>query len=331
MTGKTIVYLPNWLGDMVMAVPFLNALRKELDTELWAIGKESAIHLYNGLDLFDRFVPIYSTGLSLFLETASKLKKVGFSRSIALPHSFRSALFFFNLRVRERVGYDRNKRGFLLTLKVAESARLESTVEHFLKIADTLGIGRTIESPVLAVSPDEENKFDQEFINIAKPYAIMIVGAQYGPSKCWPAEYFSELADILIERHGLDVFMLPGKNERGIADKIYAGIKQKERADIMSMNIRDMKVCLSRAAVVISNDTGPRHISAALSVPTVVFAGPMDEEYTSYASPSTRVLLKDVPCRPCNKKRCDKGHECMMDIKPQEVAGIVGDIVEKKA
>ena len=91
---------------MVMAVPFLHALRKELDTELWVIGKESAIHLYNGLDLFDRFVPIHDTGLPLFIETANKLKKVGFARAIALPNSFRSALFFFNLRVRERVGYD---------------------------------------------------------------------------------------------------------------------------------------------------------------------------------------------------------------------------------
>ncbi len=331
MTGKTIVYLPNWLGDMVMAVPFLNALRKELDTELWAIGKESAIHLYNGLDLFDRFVPIHKTGLHLFIETANKLKKVGFARAIALPNSFRSVLFFFNLRVRERIGYDRNKRGFMLNVKVTESARLESTVEHYLKIADTLGIGRRIASPILAVTSDEESKFDQEFTNITKPYAVMTVGAQYGPAKCWPAAYFSELADAVIQKFGLNVFMLPGKDERGIADRIYAGINQKDRADILSMNIRDMKVCLSRAAAVISNDTGPRHISAALSVPTIVFAGPMDERYTSYTSPSTRVLSKDMPCRPCNRKKCDRGHECMMDIKPQEVVGIVGDIIEKKA
>ncbi|MBP1748344.1 MAG: rfaF 1 [Deltaproteobacteria bacterium] len=315
---------------MVMAMPFLHALRKKLDTELWAIGKESAIHLYNGLDLFDRFVPIHSTGLPLLVETANKLKNVGFDRAIALPHSFRSALFFFNLRVRERVGYDRNKRGFMLNVKVTESAQLESTVEHYLRIADTLGVGRTIASPVLTVTSDEETKFDQEFTNIAKPYAVMIVGAQYGPSKCWPAAYFSELADAIIENFCLNVFMLPGRNEHGIADTIYAGIKHKDRADIMSMNIRDVKVCLARAAVVISNDTGPRHISAALSVPTIVFAGPMDEQYTSYASPSTRVLAKDMPCRPCNKKRCDRGHDCMMDIKPQEVAGIVGEIIEKK-
>ncbi len=316
---------------MVMAVPFLHALRKEMDTELWAVGKESAIYLYNGLNLFDRFVPINNGGLSLFLDTANKLKKAGFVRAIALPHSFRSALFFYNLRVRERIGYDRNRRGFMLTLKVKESDRLQSTVEHYLRIADALGIERSIPSPILSVTADEEKRFDQEFADIAKPHAVMIVGAQYGPSKCWPAAYFSELADAIIDRFGLTVYMLPGRDERAIADRIYAGINRKDRADILSMNIRDMKVCLSRAAVVVSNDTGPRHISAALSVPTVVFAGPMDEQYTSYASPSTRVLSKDVSCRPCNKKRCDRGHECMMEIKPQEVAGIVGDIIEKKA
>ncbi len=315
---------------MVMAVPFLHALRHELDAELWAIGKESAIHLYNGLDLFDRFVPIYGTGLPLFFETANKLKKMRFVRAVALPHSFRSALFFLNLRVREKIGYDRNRRGFMLNVKVTESERLESTVEHYLRIGDELRIGRTIASPVLSVTSDEEKKFDQEFTHIAKPYTVMIVGAQYGPSKCWPAEYFSELADIMINNYALNVYMLPGRDERPIADRIYAGIKRKDRADIVSMNVRDMKVCLSRAAAVITNDTGPRHISAALSVPTIVFAGPMDEKYTAYSSPSTRVLSKDVPCRPCNKRKCDRGHECMTEIKPQEVAGIVGDIIDKK-
>lgn len=315
---------------MVMAVPFLRSLRTGLRDELWVIGKESAIHLYNGLDLFDRFVPVGNAGLSFFVDTGSQLRKLDFARAIALPHSFRSALFFCNLRIREIIGYARNRRGFILSVKVEESPGLESTVEHYLKISDTLGMPRSIEMPILAVTPDEENKFDQEFTKVTRPYAVMIVGAQYGPSKCWPAEYFSELADIMIDKYGLNVYMLPGRDERAIADRVYAGIERKDRADILAMNIRDMKVCLSRASAVVSNDTGPRHISAALSVPTIVLAGPMDEGYTAYPSPSTRVLSKDVPCRPCNKKRCDKGHECMTEIKPQEVAGIMGDVIEKK-
>ncbi|MDD3847167.1 MAG: lipopolysaccharide heptosyltransferase II [Syntrophorhabdaceae bacterium] len=329
MTGKTIVYLPNWLGDMVMAVPFLHALRQHSQDEIWAMGKESAIHLYNGLGLFDRFVTIQGKGLTLFFETTNKLNRVNFARAIALPHSFRSALFFFNLRVRDVIGYPRNKRGFMLNIKVKEEERLESTVEHYLRIADTLGVPRSIEAPILAVSADEETKFDKEFSDTTRPYGVMIVGAQYGPSKCWPAAYFSELADEIIEKYGMNVYMLPGRNEDDLARKVHEGIHAKDRAAIKSMNIRDMKVCLSRAAFVVSNDTGPRHISAALSVPTVVLAGPMDERYTGYPSTYTRVVSKSMDCRPCNKKKCDGDHGCMTGIKPQEIAEIVGEILEK--
>lgn len=328
MTGKTIVYLPNWLGDMVMAVPFLHALRKHSPGEIWAMGKASAIHLYNGLDLFDRFVPIDNKGLSLFFDTAGKLKKVGFARAIPLPHSFRSALFFYNLRVREIIGYPRNKRGFMINLRVGEQGGIESTVEHYLKIIDSMGAARSLEAPVLAVTEDEEEKFDEQFADIARPYCVMIVGAQYGPSKCWPAEYFSELANMIIDAYGINIYMLPGRNEEELAQKVYDGITVKDHAGIRSMNIRDMKVCLSRASFVVSNDTGPRHISAALSVPTIVLAGPMDERYTAYPNKSTRVLSKTVACRPCNKKRCDRGHECMRAIMPQEVARTLGDILE---
>lgn len=314
---------------MVMAVPFLHALRRHSLGEIWAVGKESAIHLYNGLDLFDRFVPIDNKGLSLFFDTAGKFKKVSFARAIPLPHSFRSALFFYNLRVREIIGYPRNRRGFMINMKVGEQGGIESTVEHYLKIIDFMGAPRSLEAPVLAVTEDEEEKFDEQFADIARPYCVMIVGAQYGPSKCWPAEYFSELADMIIDKYRMNVYMLPGRNEDELAQRIYEGITFRDHAGVMSMDIRDMKVCLSRSAFVVSNDTGPRHISAALSVPTIVLAGPMDERYTDYPNKSTRVLSKTMACRPCNKKRCDSGHECMRAITPQEVARTLGDILEK--
>lgn len=315
---------------MVMAVPFLHAIRQCAGDEIWAMGKESAIHLYNGLDLFDRFVPIRGKGLGLFFETTNRLNRAGFARAIALPHSFRSALFFLNLRVRDVVGYARNRRGFMLNVKIPETKELQSTVEHYLRIADTLGVPRTIEAPVLAVSADEEKKFDEEFPDMRKPYGVMIVGAQYGPSKCWPAAYFSELADEVIERYDMNLYMLPGRDENDLARRVHEGIRARDRVGIRSMNIRDMKVCLSRAAFVVSNDTGPRHISAALSIPTVVIAGPMDERYTAYPGGHTRVVSKDMACRPCNRKKCDRGHACMMEIKPREIAEIVGDILEKR-
>ncbi|MBA4390477.1 MAG: hypothetical protein C0399_06020 [Syntrophus sp. (in: bacteria)] len=331
MTGKTIVYLPNWLGDMVMATPFLHALRACTYDDVWAVGKSSAIHLYNGLNLFDRFISIDDKGLLATLERVGGLKKINFKRAIAMPHSFRSAFFFYNLRIKERIGYARNKRGFMLTLKMQEEDAVpESTVEHYLKIIDALGGSRSLNAPLLLVTDDEEEKFDEKFIDISKPYSVFITGAQYGSSKCWPHEHFSELANKIIEKYGMKIYLLPGKDEEGTARKIVEGIHKKDFVEVKSMNVRDLKVCLSRASFVVSNDTGPRHISTALSVPTIVLLGPMDDRYTDYPSACTYKISKDLACRPCNKKACSTEHECLAGIRPDEVLKIIGGIIEKK-
>jgi len=330
VTGRTIVYLPNWLGDMVMAVPFLHALRAYVYGEIWAVGKSNAIHLYNGLNLFDRFIAVDERGVIPFLDTVSVLKKISFKRGIVLPHSFRSALLFFTLLLRERIGYARNKRGFMLNRKVGEGNDIESMVEHYLRIIDAIGGKRSLDSPVLLVTEDEEQKFDKQFGDIRKPYAVFIAGAQYGPSKCWPACHFSELADMIVKRYGMRVYILPGKGEEEAAGEILAGVTEKNNVEVRSMNVMDLKVCISRASFVVSNDTGPRHLAAALSIPTVVLMGPMDEGYTRYPSPWTHPLRKDVPCRPCNKRHCDKGHDCLVQITPGEVFEKVEEIIEKR-
>jgi heptosyltransferase II len=304
---------------MVMAIPFLNSLRASLDGDLWGIGKTSAIHIYNGLGIFDRFMPLDSRGPIHLLDMISLLKDTGFERGIALPHSFRSALVFYLAHINERVGYPRNKRGFMLTRHVGEENKIESTVEHYLKIIDTLGGKRLTDTPALCTTEDEENKFDQNNMDINRPYVAFIIGAQYGPSKCWPPGHFSKLSDMITATYGMKVYVLPGKGEEHIAREIYNGAARKEFIEIKYMDIRDLKVCLSRASAVVSNDTGPRHISAALSVPTVVLLGPMDEIYTEYPSNYTYQISKDIPCRPCNNKKCDKNHECLKGISPKEV------------
>ncbi|MCX5808978.1 MAG: lipopolysaccharide heptosyltransferase II [Proteobacteria bacterium] len=320
MTGKTIVYLPNWLGDMVMAIPFLSSLRASIYGELWGIGKSNAIHIYSGHNFFDRFVPLESKNLITFLDTITFLKRFRFKRGILLPHSFRSALLFYLAGISERAGYARNKRGFMLTHRVAEDPALEPTMEHYLKIIDILGGRRIImDVPSLIVTEDEEQKFNEKYIDINKSYTAFVVGAQYGSSKCWPPRHFSELADMIIKRYGMKVYILPGKGEEELAGEVYAGSTQKEGIEIKSMGIRDLKVCLSHASAVVTNDTGPRHISAALSVPTVALLGPMDERYTAYPSTCTHTISADVPCRPCNKKKCDRDHECLKGIRPETV------------
>jgi heptosyltransferase II len=316
---------------MVMATPFLHALRACSYDEIWAVGKTGAIHLYNGLNLFDRLISVEDKGITAFFDTTNLLKKADFKRAIALPHSFRSAFFFYNLRIKERIGYPRNKRGFMLTQKIEEESNgPEPTVEHYLRIIDALGVNRSLDAPVLLVTDDEDEKFDERFPDINKPYGVFIAGAQYGPSKCWPHEHFSELADKIVEKYSMKIYMLPGKDEEKLASKVREKAKHKDSIEIKSMNVRDLKVCLSRASFVVSNDTGPRHISAALSAPTVVLLGPMDDKYTVYPSSVTHTIWReDMPCRPCNRKECNKGHECLAEILPDEVLKTIGGIIEK--
>lgn len=312
---------------MVMATPFLHSLRGCLDGELWAVGKSAGMHLYNGLDLFDRFIPNDDKSFEGFLNRAGQLRAVGFERGIVLPHSFRAALLFFAGGVRERVGYSRNKRGFMLTRTVPEAGELEPTVEHYLRIVDVLGGGRSTDVPFLSVTEDEEQKFDERHMDIQRGFAAFIVGANYGSSKCWPDSHFSELADLIAGQYRKRVYILPGKGEEAIAEKVRQGTTNRDRVDIKALDIRDLKVCLSRASLVVSNDTGPRHISVALSTPTVALLGPMDERYTAYPATCCTTMINDVPCRPCNKKRCPGGHECMKGITPVQVFERVAEMM----
>ena len=332
MTGKTIIYLPNWLGDMVMAAPMLQALRASSHEEIWAVGKPSAMHLYNGLDLFNRFIPYSGRGVVPFLDTVTNVGRLSFETGVVLPHSFRSALLLFLGSVKTRIGYGKNKRGFMLTKAVAEAAQMpEPTVEHYLRLLDALGVPRGVEAPVLKVTEDEERKFDERFTDVGNGHIVFIVGAQYGPSKRWPDSHFAALADLLVERFSSPVYLLPGRGEEGIARLILEKVRHKESVQVKEMDVRDLKVALSRASVVVGNDTGPRHISAALSVPTIVILGPMDERYTVYPSGHTYSMVKDLPCRPCNKRRCDKDHECLKGITPEEVLRKAEEVIRCSA
>ena len=327
VTGKTIVYLPNWLGDMVMATPFLHSLRSGLEGELWAIGQSRAMHLYDGLGLFDRFMPNDNKDFVSFLDKVSTLRNLKFERGIILPHSFRAALLFFLGAVQRRIGYGLNKRGPLLSELLEEDSELVATTEHYMRILDALGGERLVEAPTLRVTEDEEQRFDQNYTDVGRDHIAFIVGAQYGPSKRWPASHFSGLADMIAARYPGMIYILPSKDEMEMAQTVFDNVSRKERVQVKLMDVGDLKVCLSRAVLVVSNDTGPRHIAAALARPTIVILGPMDTKYTEYPNHSTHPIQKDVACAPCNKKKCDTNHECMTGIKPEDVFVKVEEIL----
>jgi len=145
-------------------------------------------------------------------------------------------------------------------------------------------------------------------------------GASFGESKCWPPEYFAELAELCEKELDAKVLLLAGPGE----ERIVQAILQKSRAKIINthdevVDLELLKPLIQRCSLLITNDTGPRHYAVAFDVPVVVIMGPTDPRYTASNLDRTVVIRKDLYCSPCHKKTCPREHQCMTGITAAEV------------
>jgi heptosyltransferase-2 len=148
----------------------------------------------------------------------------------------------------------------------------------------------------------------------------IIPGASFGSSKCWPPEYFAEVADQLTESYGVQILIIPGPAEQEIAARIESHMRHHPFSFTERIiSLEHLKAVISDSDLVITNDTGPRHYAVALDTPVVVIMGPTDPRYTNYCLTKTRLLREDTECGPCHLKACPTDHRCMKNISPQRV------------
>lgn len=145
-------------------------------------------------------------------------------------------------------------------------------------------------------------------------------GASFGSSKCWPPEYFAEVADLCRRNLGAKIAVFSGPGEeaivRAIVDKATTDLINLRPEDV---NLEMLKPLAQRCNLMITNDTGTRHYAVAFDVPVVVIMGPTDPRYTASNLERTTVVRKELDCCPCHKKVCPRQHECMRAIRPAEV------------
>jgi heptosyltransferase-2 len=145
-------------------------------------------------------------------------------------------------------------------------------------------------------------------------------GASFGASKCWPPDYFAELAELCQERFGAKIIIFSGPGEEEIVETIVS----LTAADIIDtrpdkVDLEMLKPLVARCNLMITNDTGPRHYAVAFDVPVVVIMGPTDPRYTDSNTERTVVVRRELPCSPCHLKTCPGDHACMKLIEPPEV------------
>ena len=330
---------PNWVGDLVMASPALRALRAAHPAaELVLEGLPHHAQLGSHLPGVDAFLADRHRGAGAWLARALRLRQGGFDWAVLLPDSVRAALAPSLARIPVRAGYGRDPaRRALLTLSLDPpqegGQRLPiSMIERYLRITRALGCEDCGEALELGVPDQSRDKLDNRLwaAGVEQSEGLLVVtpGASFGSSKLWPSQYFAQACDEIIRRHGLRAVLAPGPGEERIAREIAAAMQSRplELSDPPA-SLGELVALIDRAQLVLTNDTGPRHIAVARKRPVVVLMGPTDTRHTQHLLEGQRVLREAVECSPCHKKTCPIDHRCMTRLLPTRVVNAAEELL----
>jgi heptosyltransferase II len=328
---KIAIFLPNWLGDFVMATPMLRAVRRKFgnDARLVGIMRPYLAGVLSGTDWLDEqrfFHPRAADRSQRAWAVANRMRQEHFDLAILLTNSLRPALMAWWAGTKQRIGYVRYGRGPLLTHKLYPrrvSGRIvpEPVVETYLTIADALGCGYESARLELAVTANEEVSADAVFkrLGLRRDGRLILLnsGSAYGAARFWPAEYFGRLARRLSEQCDHDILVMCGPNERSVAMDI---VKYADNPRVFSManqplDLCTAKACIRRGRLMVSTDSGPRHVAAALGKPVITLFGPTPPVWSENPTQRAINLALDLDCIACRKRVCPLGHHrCMRDL-----------------
>ncbi|MBC7772655.1 MAG: glycosyltransferase family 9 protein [Pyrinomonadaceae bacterium] len=313
---RLLIVCPSWLGDVVMATPALALLRRSLPGSfIGGLVRPGLDELLAGTDFFDELHVDRARGVMGPKLVAAKLRPRRYDAALLLTNSFSTALITRLAFIPRRVGYERDGRGMLLTDKLHAPRRARphrgwapiSAVHYYLDAARVLlpqfasgTVGDAIDHPAtglqLAVTPGQRDEASAILAKVGiadgDRFAILNPGGN-NPAKRWPAERFGQVGASLIRDHGLHILVngSPGEIEvvRAVTDSIrgvlgphvIAGGAMIGELPSLGVTIGSLKEIVRRSCLMITNDTGPRHIAAAFATPTIALFGPTDPRWTT--------------------------------------------------
>ena len=348
--SRTLVRFPNWLGDIVMALPSWRVIRTWADAGCVAAAVPAAFApLASMLDGVDEVVALGSSGRawgSAFNADVATLKAGRFDRIVLLTNSFGSAWMGARAGIPERWGYSADARRWWLTRAI--SRRGSRTSPHhsayYLRLVEELGMGALQAEPeaiARLVVGDAARRSAQRTLEAAGiPADATLIGfapgAAYGSAKRWPPESVALVIAELSRRPGTVSVLLGAPADRfagaevesavaaltGGAGRGVALVNLVGRTDVVTL-----AGVLARCRVAVSNDSGAMHVAAAVGTHVVVPFGPTDEHATAPLGPHT-VLTEDVFCRPCHLRSCPIDHRCMRRITAGRVLAEVTKVLD---
>lgn len=332
---KILVRATNWLGDAVMSLPALRALRTQYpDAQITVLARPWVAALYEGERSIDRVIPLDGAAgprdWAVKWQLGRLLRREKFDLAILLPNSFESAAIVWLSGARRRVGYARDGRGPLLTdaIPVPRPGDIPPHERYYYpELLRRAGlIDKLPELEEILLDGLEESRQRGTALFAARGVALPVIGvspgAAYGTAKRWLPERFAASARELAGRNEAAIAVFGSASERDLCGEVAAACGGHNFAG--TTTLRDFIDMSAACSLCLTNDSGAMHITAAVGVPCITVFGPTDEIATGPTGRSAQVVREPVECAPCKLRECPIDHRCMTKVTVERVVSIVG-------
>lgn len=334
--AKIMVRATNWVGDAVISLPALEVLRERFPhTEIVLVAKPWVSELYLHHPTVNRQI-VYDAekkhrGYRGLGQLVDELRVERFDAAILFQNAFQAAWLAWRARIPARLGYARDARGALLTdaIEVPPRAAYGHQAYYYLQLLFRAGVidkpepARPLGEARLALESAERAWAANHLRLLGLDGPRFLVGlnpgAFYGGAKRWLPDRFAALADRLIGALHADVLIFGSPAERPLAEEIARTMKHTPTILAGDTTLRQFMALLAQCRLVVTNDSGPMHLAAALGLPLIAIFGSSDERATGPMSTRARVVKHAVPCSPCLLRECPIDFRCMTGVTVEDV------------
>lgn len=323
--GRVAFRAPGWLGDAVMATVIPMALRRVYaEKDVTVLCTQGLGDLFRGLPVpcavreFER-----GTEVDAYREGA-------FDRVLLGPDSFGSAWRAFRGGVARRGGFATARRGLLLTdrLACARWRRDRHQVENYRELGDLWGETHPTDEPRIVPRGEWVEAAAGLWPKTGPPRVALQPGASYGPAKRWPVERYAALVNALLDR-GLDVALVGGPADHAISEEVLSGVSGTVTNLTGKTTVGTLAAILHSADTLVTNDTGPMHLCAAVGTPVVAIFGSTSPLWTGPRGEGHRIVQERLSCAPCFRRACRIGYGCLLGIAVERVLADVETILNR--
>jgi len=344
---KLLIRATNWVGDAIMALPALQAVRARFpDAQISVLALPYVADIFRGQGIADELISFNRGGEHAGVrgreKLAAELKVRKFETALLLQNAFDAAWIAWRAGIPERIGYGRDGRGLLLTkaIRVPRPGEIPAHEKYYylelLRRAGWIDSLPEVREISLKVSDEQARAAEEKLRNFGsragRTRIAVGAGASYGSAKCWPPERFAKALNQLRKERDADVILFGTPAEGAVSAAIQDGLEAKAIDLTGKTQIAELPALLSRCTAFLGNDSGAMHVAAAVGLPVVAVFGPTDPFGTAPVTPRYTIVQEKPYCSPCFLRRCPTDHRCMTAIAPERVsAGVLRALGEVSA